>query len=169
MSWGLVHIQSIVQLRPIPLPWSIDNALGAIMFIYIGDMFKRYKFRLWHISFCILPIAFWCYCRYVGFDYVLNMKSMRYEHLLLDLFVPLSFTYTFYLLSFVLCHVKYFSHVLTYIGKCSITIFFVHALVLGFCQKLSLPWAVSLSVGASCFLHYVFERNRYTRVLFIGK
>ena len=167
--WLVVHIEKIVQLRWIPLPWGIDNALGAIVFIYLGDLFKRYKFRLWHISFCILPIVFWLYCQYTGFEYEINMKSMTYQHILLDFLVPCLFTYMFYLLSLILCRVRILSDVLTYVGKCSITIFFVHAFFLGIYKDLFMPLAVVVSIVSSCLVHYTFNSNKYIKALFIGR
>ena len=33
---------SCLDFHP-PVPWGIDNAMGALVFIYIGDQFKMYK------------------------------------------------------------------------------------------------------------------------------
>lgn len=38
----IVHLMTYLDFHP-PVPWGIDNAMGALVFIYIGDKFKAYK------------------------------------------------------------------------------------------------------------------------------
>lgn len=152
-----------------PLPWSIDNSVAAIIFLYLGDQFKRYRYQRWHWGFFILPILFIGVNELCNIEYQINMKSMIFNHWILDLVVPCIFTFILYLCSRAIAYVKFINEAFAYIGKCSITIFFVHLAFLSISQDLHPYLRVIIAVVGGILVHTVFDMNTYTRILFIGK
>lgn len=53
----IVYLMAYWNFHP-PVPWGIDNAMGALVFIYIGDKFKTYKLQKWHYSLLCAPVLF---------------------------------------------------------------------------------------------------------------
>ena len=167
--WVVLHI-GVLKLLPIPLPWGIDNALGAIVFLAVGHWAKKMVCRQWHVWLLLVPVAFVVLNYYGGLGYKINMKSMIYDHFLLDLIVPLSFTYLLYRISCVLTRVHCVSSAIAYMGRASITIYFTHAAILWVTRDVpygaSAQIAIALVVGLT--LHALFSRYRLTRILFLG-
>lgn len=85
--WILLHC-NIMRLFPIPLPWGMDAALGAVIFLCIGNAAKKIKSKTWHWYLLILPFIFIIFNEYASLHYKFNMKSMVYDHFILDLCVP---------------------------------------------------------------------------------
>lgn len=77
-----------MRLFPIPLPWGMDAALGAVIFLCIGNAAKEIKSKTWHWYLLILPFIFIIFNEYASLHYKFNMKSMVYDHFILDLCVP---------------------------------------------------------------------------------
>lgn len=90
----LIHISFLWEALPIPLPWSIDNALGAMVYIYVGWRMKEYVFRWTHLWVLIIPVLFIWINWHFRWHYHLNMKDMHFENALLDVVVPQSFTFS---------------------------------------------------------------------------
>lgn len=88
----VIHVPHIIGLKRFPLPWGIDNALRALVFIHIGNSFKNYAYKKWHKVFMLIPIAFIIANVMFGLNYKLNMSGMVYNDFFLDLIVPCSFT-----------------------------------------------------------------------------
>lgn len=168
--WIILHL-NIIQLLPIPLPWGIDAALGAVIFLSIGNIAKNIKPKKWHWGLLLLPIIFIIFNDYSGLQYKINMKSMIYNHFLLDLFVPISFTYFLYKISIILSYIQGLSQILSYLGKCCMTIYFTHAAILIFTHqylKGDNVWGILTTIIIGVSLHTLFEHFKITRILFIG-
>lgn len=168
--WILLHC-NIMKLLPIPLPWGMDTALGAVIFLCIGNVAKEIYSKKWHWYLLILPFIFIIFNEYASLHYKLNMKSMVYDHFILDLCVPVFFTYFFYKVSIILSHTQGFSYLLSYLGTCSMTIYFTHAAILSLTRK-ELQWndatGVVSAIVIGVLLHTLFKHFRITRILFIG-
>lgn len=168
--WILLHC-NIMRLFPIPLPWGMDAALGAVIFLCIGNAAKEIKSKTWHWYLLILPFIFIIFNEYASLHYKFNMKSMVYDHFILDLCVPVFFTYFFYKVSIILSHTQGFSYLLSYLGTCSMTIYFTHAAILSLTRK-ELQWndatGVVSAIVIGALLHTLFKHFRITRILFIG-
>ena len=148
--WIILHL-NIMKLLPIPLPWGIDTALGAIVYIYLGNIAQNIKSSKWYTCLLILPIIFIFFNEYYGMNYKLNMLSMIYNHFLLDLIVPVIFTYFFYRISIILSQTPVISQLLSYIGLCSMTIYFSHAAIL-YATKELFHWDTNLRIICAIFI-----------------
>lgn len=104
-------------------------------------------------------------------NYNINMKSMIYNHYLLDLIVPVSFTYMLYRLSLILTHVNFVKSVLAYLGKSSMTIYFTHAALLYILEKyfsLNIWMTITITIIVGGILHYIFRKFKILKILFTG-
>lgn len=105
----LAHAESIIAMRviggspaeasqTIPMIWNIDVALMAVVYFALGYHMKA----LW-----MNVTRFWLFAGLVGtiaavsldwfhiIDYHLSMKFLRYDHLILDIVIPISITLVF--------------------------------------------------------------------------
>lgn len=160
-----------MKLFPAPLPWSLDEALGAVIFLFIGDYAKNIKSKPYHCLFLMIPFLFIIVNHLMKLNYDINMKSMIYNHYLLDFIVPVSFTYMLYRLSLILTHVNFVKSVLAYLGKSSMTIYFTHAALLCllaeyFNLNIWITIAVTITIGG--ILHYIFCKFKILKILFTG-
>lgn len=162
-------MKSIYLPKVFPLPWAIDNSIGAIVFLYLGDLFKRYQFRSWHITLVLIPILFTWVNSVFAWDYQINMKSMVYSHWLLDLLIPCSFSFVLYLGCLALKRIFFVNSLLAYVGQCSITIFFTHVVFLHYTDGYLPAVQVFIALTGGGIVHAISNQNRFTRFLFIGK
>lgn len=149
------------------IPFGLNTALGAIVYIYLGDVFKSYQPKTWHYFFLIISIALLFVCNKQ--EYSLNMAEMKYEHFILDILVPCSFSFSLYLICNVLDKFK-LDILMQYLGKSSLTIYFTHAAVIYMLK----PYlhSVILLIFCLCFgalLHYILSQFKVTRLLFLGQ
>lgn len=182
ICYALAHIQVIWRALPANLPWGIDEALGAIPFLWIGHMLRgRLQPRTgvpfgvgrWALALggtLVVCAGFCASDTLLGWDYRLNMKSVIYTHWLLDLLVPLSFSYLAYLLSLLLARVPGVRSVLGYVGVACMTVFYIHACVLHVLRPLVGVWgAIVLAVVLGVALHALWSRWHWSRVVFLGE
>lgn len=166
--WIFLHT-GVIHLLPVPLPWGIDNALGSVVFLYIGYLAKDIAYKKWNLLFLLVPFMFVMLNKYTDLNYKINMMGMVYEHFILDIIVPLSFTYLLYRFSFLLKRIPLICNITAYLGHASITIYFIHAAILWImrdnCDD-SARIIVALAIG--CTLHRLFEYFRITRIIFLG-
>lgn len=162
-------MKSIYLPKVFPLPWAIDNSIGAIVFLYLGDLFKHYLFRSWHITLVLIPILFTWVNSVFAWDYQINMKSMVYNHWLLDLLIPCSFSFVLYLGCLALKRIFFVNSLLAYVGQCSITIFFTHVVFLHYTDGYLPAVQVFIALTGGIIVHAISNQNRFTRFLFIGK
>lgn len=166
--WIFLHT-GLIHLLPVPLPWGIDNALGSVVFLYIGYLAKDIQYKKWHLLFLLLPFIFIVLNEYTNLNYKINMMGMVYEHFMLDIIVPLSFTYLFYRLSCFITRMPLICTITAYLGQASITIYFVHAAILWIIRDNfddSIRIMAALAIG--CAFHGLFEYFRITRIMFLG-
>ena len=75
--------------------WNIDVALMAVVYFSLGYYMKGIWMnvsRRWLIAGLIGSVTAVLLDRFNVIDYHLSMKFLRYEHFILDLIIPLSFT-----------------------------------------------------------------------------
>lgn len=169
LLWIVVHIKAIFPF-PYPLPWGIDQALGALVFMGLGYMLKGRSLKKWHIVFPLLAIAYIVgYQIWPSINCTLNMMPMTYNSIVIDMVVPMVFSISLYIFSKMLTYVPLIREALSSIGACTFTIFFTHAAILAVCPW-GLTWgSVLVAVAAGWLIHNVFIRNRNTKMLFVGK
>lgn len=164
----IIHLMSCWDFHP-PVPLGIDNAMGALVFIYIGDRFKVYKPKKWHYFLVGLPVLFAFVNKWGEINYQINMASMIYDNLLLDLMVPCMFAFVIYLLCLQLNKWKFSSTILSMLGRSSMTIYFTHAAIIFLLRPyVEQSFIVVCCIFIGVILHFLFLRFGYTRLLFLG-
>lgn len=102
----IAHFESIIAMKviggkpseaaqSIPMIWNIDVALMAIVYFAIGYYFKDLWMDIskrWMSTAMFLSATAVLLDRFNIIDYRLSMKFLRYDHFILDLVIPLSFT-----------------------------------------------------------------------------
>ena len=102
----IAHFESIIAMKviggkpseaaqSIPMIWNIDVALMAIVYFAIGYYFKDLWMDIskrWMSTAVFLSATAVLLDRFNILDYRLSMKFLRYDHFILDLVIPLSFT-----------------------------------------------------------------------------
>ena len=105
----IAHMESLFAMRviggapdeasqTIPMIWNMDVALMAIVYFAIGYYMKDIWMNItkpWLVTGLILSVTAISLDWFKVIDYHLSMKFLRYEHVLLDLIIPLSFTIVF--------------------------------------------------------------------------
>ncbi len=171
--WIIAHLHIFRNIITTPLPWGIDNAIGVIIYLYLGDLFKQVSFKRWHLILLLIPIIFIFANKCFNLSYYINCKDMTYNHALLDIIVPVSFTYLLYQISILIKNLNLPGRrILSYLGVCSISIYFTHAAILQILDRtLHLNiWVCVLScLIFGSLLQTIFKRNKITSLLFLGK
>ena len=167
--WMFIHCSTVYPFL-VYLPWSIDQSLGAIVFVYVGFMMKGVTLKWWHCIFPFFAIGFiLLHYFHPEIDCHLNMCPMTYRNIVIDIIIPLVFVITFYILSLGLSRIPWISAVLGYVGSASFTIFFIHAAVIAVWPWSMTWWTVLSAVCGGTLLHLILNKFNITRILFIGK
>lgn len=158
--WMFVHCNAVFPFT-VYLPWSIDQSLGALVFIYIGYIIKGATLKWWWAIFPLVAFVFTLlHYYYPEVDCHLNMCPMTYRSIIVDLFVPVTFIATFYILALGLSRIPKVNIVLGSVGSASFTIFFTHAAVIAAWPCNVTWWTVLVAVCGGICLHVVL--NRYS-------
>lgn len=167
--WIAIHVKAIFPL-PFPLPWGIDQALGALVFMGIGYLLKGYSTKFWHVVYPLLAIGYVFACQYYpSINCTLNMMPMRYNNIIIDMLVPMVFCISLFMLSKMLTYVPLVREVLSSVGACTFTIFFTHAAILAAWPK-ELTWfTVWVAIVVGWAIHNVLIHIDLLKKLFIGK
>lgn len=170
LIWFVIHVVYIPDCLPAYLPLGIDLALGAICYIEVGFLLKTFNGKRAAFLFVIIPFIF-ALCNANGLLlYRLNMMSMIYDHVFLDLLVPLSFVILLYVLCSYIEKCSVVSNILQYIGQASMSIMFMHVAIIYLCTNLGLPKYLSIVLGAllPVVANYFYNQSAITRLLFLG-
>lgn len=169
LFWIAIHVKVIFPF-PYPLPWGMDQALGALVFMGIGYMLQGRFLKKWHIGFPLLAIAYTVSCQICpSINCTLNMMPMTYNNVVIDMVVPMVFSISLYMLSKMLTYVPLIREMLSSVGACTFTIFFTHAAILAM-WPWNLNWGgVLVAVVVGWLIHNVLVRNRFLKMIFIGK
>lgn len=168
--WTFIHIIHVPDYLPVYLPLGIDMAFGAICYIAMGDFLKKENNSKYIFIFCLVPVLI-SVCNGFGFvDYRLNMMSMKYEHIILDLLVPFSFTLAFYMISRTIKLFNTMAILFSSLGKASMTIMFLHVAVLYCCRQLNFvgPVGILLAIIIPWSIHFALNKYKYTGIVFLG-
>ncbi|WP_419959931.1 acyltransferase family protein [Psychrobacillus sp. BM2] len=101
----VAHLESIFAMQyisgapaeasqTIPMLWNLDVVLMAIVYFALGYYAKSFWMNItktWLIGSLIIAITAIITDKLGFIDYHLSMKFLRYEHLLLDLIIPIAF------------------------------------------------------------------------------
>ena len=81
--------------QTIPMVWNIDVALMAVVYFSFGYYMKSFWMNItkkWLIVGLLVSVTAIVLDNSHVIDYHLSMKFLRYDHFILDLIIPLSFT-----------------------------------------------------------------------------
>lgn len=168
LLYVIIHIHKIYPLH-FPLPWGIDQMLGAIAFIYIGYISQN---KIPQVLYTILPviaITFTVFTSFFDYNYKLNMQKMQYNNLLLDIIVPCSFAMLFYELSLIITKMPIGNKILEELGKASMTIFFTHAAIFCFIGNEFPTIRIIVALTLGYLIHKLLLLHTYSRLFFIGE
>ena len=104
--YGIAHFESIVAMhviggkpseaaQSIPMIWNLDVAMMAVVYFAIGYYLKDIWMNVtkrWMVTGLVVSVAAIVLDKVGVIDYHLSMKFLRYDHFILDLAIPLSFT-----------------------------------------------------------------------------
>lgn len=169
LIWSILHALCFWGVK-IVSPWGLDCALGAVCYLYVGDSFKQYKYKKWHVVFIIIPVLIHIFLIYCGYTYKINMGSIVYDHWILDLVIPIVCFFALYQLSILIARLHVLGFLFSIIGRCTLTIYFVHAAILHGCENLlPIQLNILLAIIFGTVLHLLFEQFKVTKFLFLQK
>ena len=167
----LAHIESWIK-PDITIPFSADTALLAVFYFALGYYSKQLpdnkKFGLAALLLSILFIAGDLLNIY---NYSLDLKAVKYNHILLDFVIPSVLTYSV----FTVCklYTKYPGYnFMAPVGICSLTIMYLHIPVNLELHKIfsyNLLLFIFIGVGIPIAVQkLLFEKTFPTKYLFLG-
>ncbi len=153
------------------IPWSINVTFYSIVLFSIGYWYKSYKelidreYKILIISLTTLGIIF-----YPIINFKVDLKNTMYGLPMISLLFSLLMIYLIFKLSQFFERNKIVSRLISYLGKASMVIMYVHPSIIilsGNYSKNNL-FILGLALGLSCFLYYLFSLNRITSKYLIG-
>jgi fucose 4-O-acetylase-like acetyltransferase len=110
------------------IPWNMDVALFAVFFLGLGFFTKKLISSIPNylgITCISLSILYMALYEMNKLDYHLSLKYLRYNHLLLDAFIPITMTIAVFYLCQRIAKI-HFIQPCTIFGKESLTIMYIH-------------------------------------------
>ncbi len=161
------------------LPLNIDVCLLAMPYIWMGSLLFRMKDNLRgiHLVLAVIALVMLVAADQAGMEsFRLDMKPGLYTFFIYDMAVPLLGMAILYKASLWLTRFAPLSAVLSYIGRSSFTIMFIHFAVLIVCKTyipvLNDTWkivaAIVLGVAIPVAANFVIMRIKPARMLFAG-
>ncbi len=157
--------------------WNINTVLFTFIFYYLGYLYKKHENKISHlIENAILPtgiliLVFIVLNIYGLFDYKLDIKYQIYNHLFIDIAIPLLFIVFILGISRKLEDILVINKTLSIIGQSSLTIMYLHIFLLSIFQEytpLALWQIILFSIVLPSFTHQVFKTTRITSTIFLG-
>lgn len=165
----MVHLPYYYNSIP-AMPYGIELAAGAIVYIFIGLCLHRFKYKTFFIEYVIVTI-FLASVAFGMFDYKLDMAGKTYNNLFVDYVVPIAFFLVLLDFSRCISRIPVMSRILIIIGESCFKIFFLHAAILLILSKYNFSYllqiAVCIILGIS--IHKILQTNRYSKFLFLGQ
>ncbi|MBM7661608.1 fucose 4-O-acetylase-like acetyltransferase [Bacillus mesophilus] len=160
----------------IPTPWSIGVVPFALTFYYIGYKFNKiiniinntYIFLV-SISF---SVAFLILNNLGVIHYKMNMKSQLFNHLGLDIVIPLTFILLTISCSIFISKIKYLQNIFSYLGNASLTIMYMHSFILILLPiyfKLPLGVNIMVSILVPLIWDSLLRNSNLINLLFNGR
>lgn len=168
------------------LPWNIDVVPLAMAYLMLGYYGKKYitgvleekgtLFKGIAVGASIAVSALFVYLCWKGsFDYHLDMKNGHYANPVFALLFPMTFGVILTVLAVALSKVRGFNGILAYVGKTSMTMMYLHILIIGqmmrrvFGESYSIFLCVVIVLLLSCLFQWFIEKNKWLSLAFSGK
>ena len=176
-AYILAHIESIYLIKSSPreffVPWNIDVSLIALTYLAFGYYGKKLitNNKIAIGSFLISILLLTAY-KFEFFDFTLNMKSVYYHDLLLDLMLPIIFTLAVFGISRWIKNALLLKTLANF-GTLSLPIMYMHTTL----NKIIQPYFeygsyvyTFIGVLVPILIAVIFfERFTITQLLFLGK
>lgn len=173
----------ICELMDTPgIPWNLDVALLALVYISIGyynkDRIKRFmssnkKLYDYFAAGLVIVIAIFCFVNYRGEEpiYHFDMKNVYYHDLLLAVLIPCTFGFIFLRLDRVIRRrnkVAVLLSTFSFLGRMTVPIMFMHMPLNAFREMLGYGGVtyVLIGIGMPCIFTLLFNRYKVARALF---
>ncbi|MGF2617974.1 acyltransferase family protein [Rossellomorea vietnamensis] len=104
--------------------------------------------------------------------YSLDMKYQIYNHLLLDIVVPLSFIILIIKISSLVEGIPIINRLMNIAGQSSLTVMYLHLPLIIISRKFhefNLIEVTCIALAVSSFIHFLNKRNKLTRILLLGQ
>lgn len=168
------------------LPWNVDVVPMAMAYLAAGYYGKEYITNLMRedrrfsrvilagISVVVFT-AFAYLCWQGKLEYHLDMKNSHYSNPLLAVLLPAAAGMILMTLSMFFSRGKRISAMLAYVGKASMTVMYLHILIIGqimkrlFGEGYPVFWCVVTVLLLSCLFEFCVTRNRWTGLVFTGR
>ena len=178
VAYLLAHVESWLMVSHPPLvPWNLDVALIAVVYYAIGYFCKKLlaeislRVTLAAVALSVLLIA----VDYRGLmNYVLNLKYVVYQHLLLDLLIPMIMAVALLGISQVLARSR-LGRAVTLMGNIALPVVYLHVpintvLLVEYRYHYGNVAAVLIGFVTPIILSkLIFDRFSLTRYLFQGQ
>jgi fucose 4-O-acetylase-like acetyltransferase len=179
VAYLLAHAESWLMVsHPLFVPWDLDVALMALSYYAIGYYCKKplANISVWvtlaaaAVSGLLIAVN----CR-GWMNYVLNMKFVIYQHLLLDLLIPMVMTVALLGISQVLARSRGVGWVVAMMGNAALPVVYLHVpintvLLIEYHYHYGNAAAALIGfVGPIIISKLIFERFSLTRYLFQGR
>ncbi|MBS4206746.1 acyltransferase family protein [Bacillus sp. FJAT-50079] len=157
--------------------WNINTILFTFIFYFLGHCYKLYEDKVnllmkkVVIYTTILLIVFVTLNVYGRFEYSLDIKNQLYNHLFLDIVIPVMFILCVFWVSKKLEQVKVINRVVAKIGESSLTIMYLHILFLTVFKEythLNVWLAVLFTIILSYMSHQLFKASGLTSKTLLG-
>jgi fucose 4-O-acetylase-like acetyltransferase len=177
LFYGLAHFENwLSNDYSIFIPWNLDVALLALPYYMLGYLMSRIIVKLDLIKLVIIGMAatgvlFFGITSPIA--YILDMRSVTYHHIFLDLLIPIALTILLFIVCALLTKAGRLAGWLTYIGQSSLIIMYTHVPI-----KIILEYLVNanhlLIVATGIVLpllvsKWLIEKNGYLSFLVLGK
>lgn len=177
----MAHFESYLiydKKYDIRLPLNIDTSLMGVVYFYIGFIFKSHyhyfkdKIMCYRYISIILSVFILIYVFLLVDNFNFDMKYQNYGNVFYSFFIPISITLVLFSLVLLMPRINFIDKVLTLMGRYSLLIMYLHLLIKYILIKYeayNIILFVVLSTFIPILLSKLFELNKYTALLFLGK
>jgi hypothetical protein len=173
-----VWLLDFYKLTPfdIKVPWNLDVSLITLAYLSIGYYGKKFISNITpKLTLFTTIISAWLITlNHYGFlNYHLDLKSLYYHNIFLDIFIPLIFCISLMGICKILDKQSIINKIFTFLGSASLIIMYFHHgindVMLMVTDYGSLIYILVGIIPAVLILKYVFGRFTALRFLFLGE
>jgi len=175
ICYTLAHVEAAYLLitgKVINIPFNADVSLFAIMFFGLGYLLKDSINKILSLGkSTLIPIAFFLnllclipiYLSHIGLlDYVLDMKYSLYNNFILDLLIPLLYTFAILINAKLLSKVRVFS----FLGKNSLWIMYFHLPIIYILRKNNIThWLPVFILSVLCSITFIYVISTFFKYI----
>ncbi|WP_445491737.1 acyltransferase family protein [Niallia sp. 03133] len=177
LCYVLAHIEASLVPEDFAFPLNADVSLLALAYVAIGWYVKQYAkhlFKSYSVALAILGVfTLLLLGEHLNlFEYTLDMKNHGYTNVVLDLLIPVTFSFTLLLICYWLAKIPSVN-VFANLGKVTMPIMYLH---MPFNRIVALEWDsyhwllfTLIGLVVPLIFYKISEKYTITKVLFLGK